>query len=352
MRASRVAVFAFVLVCAFAIGGFVDLASAAAPKVKVIVTPSDPAVILGGTQQFKAKVTGVKGAAVVWSLDSKSISNGCTIDSTTGLLTVPATITKADLFEEPVVTATYTGTTPSVSGTATFTITNPLSALFMGTLNCTKGSCNGEAYNLAMNVKNVGGPTIVTLDSLVLNGTLTGYETFQEDYIRDTIPKPNDVQGKYTNSAGTFWLLGEIDYNGGTVDKITGNLYFDSDKTDSIGNWEVDLTSTGLAKTGSFTITDKSLFGVAVNGTLAGVALPADPGTFEGVLEVPQHRIVAPATGSYEESSGTISFHITITGRGTFYGSGIMSSNGNASGDITLNSLTGQKVGTWSLHDL
>jgi len=349
MKTSKLVVLGCILACVFLAGGFADSASAVS-TVKVTVTPSDPAIKLGGTQQFTATVNGVP-KAVTWSLDSKSIANGCKISSR-GKLTVPATITKAGLFEEPVVTATYKGGASPVSGTATFTITNPLPALFMGTLYCTGGSCNGEQYFLAMNVTDIGGPTTVKLDSMVLNGTLTGYETFQEDYIRDTIPKPNDVQGKYTNSAGTFWLLGEIGYKGGIVDKVTGSLYFDDDKVNPIGHWTVDLTSTGLAKTGSFAITDTSLFGKAVNGTLAGVALPTDPGTFQGVLEVPQYKIAAEATGYYEESSGTISFHITVTGRGTFYGSGIMSSNGNASGDITLDSVTGHKVGTWTLHDL
>jgi hypothetical protein len=199
-----------------------------------------------------------------------------------------------------------------------------------------------------MNVKNIDGPTIIPLDALVLNGTLTGYQTFEEDYIRDYGAKPNDVQGKYINSAGTFWLLGEVEYNGGTVDEITGSLYFDKDKVHPIGDWKVDLTSTGLAKAGDFTITDTSIFGKVINGSFVGVT--TDPTTFEGVVVAPltSRTIIAPAYGSYEQHSGEITFKSTIRSK-TVSGEGTILSNGNASGDIIME---GKKVGTWSLNDL
>jgi len=56
MKTSKFAVLACILVCAFMAVGFVDRASAA---IKVTVTPAKAAVPLGGTQQFKAQVTGV-----------------------------------------------------------------------------------------------------------------------------------------------------------------------------------------------------------------------------------------------------------------------------------------------------
>jgi hypothetical protein len=334
MKSSNFAVLACILICVFLAGGFVDMASATAPK--VTVTPSDPAVKLGGSQQFKATVTGIKGATVTWTLDSTSLANGCTISST-GKLSVPATITP-DSFK-PVVTATYTGP-PTVSGTATYTITDPIPApgLFIGTFNCTGGSCNGEAFDLAMNVKKGG-----AIDVMVMNGTLTGYETFPGAIILKT----NTVHGTFKNSSGTFTALGEVEYSGGTAEVLTGSLYT-TGMVDPIGAWTATLTSTGAAKVGTFTITDKSRFGVVINGTLAGMAIPPSTNAFFGIVEIPKYNVIAPVNGSYDQSSNNITFNSTIRDYAVS-GTGTMSANGDVSGDLVIE---GKTVGTWELHNL
>lgn len=336
MKISKFAVLVCILVCAFLAGGFVGLASAATPK--VIVTPPKPVVKMGGTKQFKANVTGVKNALVTWSLDDTSVANGCSI-SAGGLVTVSTTATPDSW--TPVVTATYTGVTPNVSGTATFTITDPAPApgLFMGTLNCTGGSCNGEAFDLAMNVKKGG-----AIDVMVLAGTFTWYDTLHAAIILNK----NIVHGTYKSSAAeTFTLEGQVEFDGGTADIISGSLYT-TGVVDPVGTWSVTRTTTGLAKVGTFTITDKSLFGRVINGKLAGMVIPPDTSTVYGLLEVPQYNVVVPASGSYSQDSNTLSFSTTINGY-LVTGTGTISSNGNISGVTIYNS---EQVGTWKLQDL
>jgi len=337
MKSSKFAVLACILVCAF-LGGSVGLASAATPK--VIVTPSKPAVILGKSQQFKANVTGVKNAHVTWLLDDTSVANGCTI-SASGLVTVSNTVTTDPDSWKPVVTAIYTGVTPNVSGTATFTVTDPAPApgLFMGTLNCTGGSCNGEAFDLAMNVKKGG-----AIDVMVLAGTLTWYDTLHAAIILNK----NIVHGTYKRTATeTFTLEGQVEFDNGTADIMSGSLYT-SGVVDPIGTWTVTRTTTGLAKVGTFTITDTSLFGRVINGKLAGMAIPPSTTTFYGLLEVPHFNVFDPISGAYDQSSNTVNFSSTIKGN-TVTGTGTISPNGNISGDTIYN---GKKVGTWKLQDI
>ncbi len=336
MKSSNFAVLACILVCAFLAGGFVDLASATTTP-KVTVTPSKPAVKLGGTQQFTAKVTVIKGATFTWSLDNTSLTNGCTISST-GKLSVPGTITPDSFM--PVVTATVTGSSPPVSGTATFTVMDPIPApgLFIGTVYCTGGSCNGEAFDLAMNVKKGG-----AIDVLVLNGTLTGYETFPGAIILKT----NTVHGTYKNSSGTFTALGQVEYNGGTAEVMTGSLHT-AGEINPIGVWTATLTSTVAAKVGTFTISDKSLFGVVLNGTLAGMAIPPSTNAFFGIVEIPKYNVIAPVNGSYDQSSNNITFNSTIRDHNVS-GTGTMSANGDVSGNLVIE---GKTVGTWELHNL
>lgn len=336
MKNSKFAVLACILVCAFLASGFVNFASAATPK--VTVTPSDPAVKLGGTQQFQATVSGVKNPTVTWSLDSTSLANGCTISSS-GKLTVPNTITP-DSFK-PVVTATYTGTSSVVSGTATFTVTDPSPApgLFMGSINYADGT---EALDLAMNVKKGG-----AIDALALNGTLTGYATFPAMFILSK----NTVHGTYKNSTGTFTLLGEVEYDGGTADVMTGSVYT-AGQINPIGTWTATRTTTGLAKVGSFTITDKSLFGAVISGTMAGVVMPPSTSAFFGVGEVTspaKYKRTDVVNGTFEQTSpGVITYSFTILGY-SVSGTAPISADGTISKNMVYN---GVKVGTWTLHDL
>lgn len=337
MKGPRIALLACILVCAFLAGGFVNLASAATPK--VTVTPSKPAVKLGVTQQFKATVTGVRAPPLTWSLDATSVTNGCSINSSTGLLSVPATVAAPDSWN-PVVTATYSGVLPAISGTATFTITDPSPppGLFMGSATCTGGSCDGEGWHLAMNLKNGG-----AIDVLSINGNLDGYETFSGAIILKT----NEVHATYKSSSKTYTLLGQVGYSGGTAEVMAGSLY-ESGTVEPVGTWEVDLTSTGLAKVGTVHITDASLAGRAFSGTLAGMATPASPTDFFGVLEVPQYNRVASSTGSWEQTGNDVTFTSTINGY-LVTGTGTISATGQISGDLDYP--PGTKVGTYSLHN-
>jgi len=319
MKRSKFAVLACMLVCAILACGLVSLASAATPKVKVVVTPSNPAVKLNGSEQYKAKVTGVKGATVIWSwkLDDTSQANGCTI-SQSGLLTIPDTITPDSWTPVVTATATYQGTS-TATGTASFAILDNLPApgLFMGTISCTGGSCSGENINLAMNVKKGG-----AIDAMGINGTYTAYKTFPAAIIL----KKNEVLGTCKISAKNYILKGQVEYDSGTAVKISGLLYA-AGEADPIGTWEVEPTTTGLAKVGTFAITDIHLYGKVINGTLAGMVFPASPNTFYGLLEVPEYNIVVPASGTFDESSSpvTITFSSTMS-KGTITGKGTESS--------------------------
>ena len=98
MRGLRFAVLACVVICAFALGGFVQ--SAWAVKVqtpaKVVLTPKNPSVIIGETQTFTAKVLDKAGnkmktpVLLTWSLADSALTAGCTIDQD-GVVTVPDT---------------------------------------------------------------------------------------------------------------------------------------------------------------------------------------------------------------------------------------------------------------------
>jgi hypothetical protein len=340
MKRSKFSLLACVLVCALLAPGFVGFASATA-TIKVMVTPSKSAINLGGTKQFKATVSGVRGATVTWSLDATSLANGCTI-STSGMVSVPTTVTTPDSWN-PVVTATYTGTVPAVSGTATFTITDPTPApgLLIGTVSCTGGSCNGNDYDLAFNLKNKG-----TIDALVMEpGGIGGHYTTFHSMIK---LKNNTVTGTYKLEDETYTLEGYVDYNSGDVADIQGSLYT-AGVINPIGTWKVTLTTTGLAKVGTFTITDKSLFGAIVKGKLAGLTpQPENSTAIYGVAYVPIVNLYIPTSGTYDQSGNSVTFNFTYD-QYTFTATGTFSANGKVSGDL----LTGvTKVGTWSLQDL
>jgi hypothetical protein len=337
MKRSKFAVLACILVCAFMVLGFVGRASAATTK--VTVTPSKPAVKFGGTQQFKAKVTGVNGATVTWSIDQTSVNNGCTISSS-GLLSVPTTVTPDSW--KPVVTATYAGTS-TVTGTATFTITDPAPApgLLIGTISCTGGSgvsCSGNNYDLAFNLSNKG-----KIDALVIDGTLGNYTAFKSAILL----KNNTVTGHYNLDGETYTLEGYVDYNGGNVADIKGELYT-AGEIDSIGTWEVILTTTGLAKEGTFSITDKSLFGAVVSGTLAGMTTDPNSNAIYGAAYVPRIKQYIPASGTYDQTGNSVSFSFSYNGN-DFTANGTFSPNGQVSGDLLSG---GVKVGTWQLRDI
>jgi hypothetical protein len=189
-----------------------------------------------------------------------------------------------------------------------------------------------------MNVKKGG-----AIDVLVLNGTLTGYETFPGAIILKT----NTVHGTYKNSSGTFTALGQVEYNGGTAEVMTGSLHT-AGEINPIGVWTATLTSTVAAKVGTFTISDKSLFGVVLNGTLAGMAIPPSTNAFFGIVEIPKYNVIAPVNGSYDQSSNNITFNSTIRDHNVS-GTGTMSANGDVSGNLVIE---GKTVGTWELHNL
>jgi len=65
MRNSKFAVFAGILVFAIVLACLANSYAASTPTPnKVIVTPKDPAIVLGGTQQFTAAVYSTRGAII------------------------------------------------------------------------------------------------------------------------------------------------------------------------------------------------------------------------------------------------------------------------------------------------
>ncbi len=343
MKTSKFAVLACIVVCAFLAGGLVDSASAAATK--VTVSPAKAAILLGGSQQFSAKVSGVKNPTVTWSLDTTSGANGIQISSS-GKVTVPTGITiTPDLFK-PVVTATYTGVTPNISGTATFTITDPAAVpgLFLGTINCTSTVCNNEVFDLAMNVKKGG-----AIDGLAMTIGLSEYDKFASAIVTKT----NTVTAHFKDSFGTFTLDGQVEYVDGTAELISGELLLAGQKQ-SVGTWSASPAGLGLAKIGTWNI-DSSVFGAALKGTMAGMTDPSNPTDFSGVAltSFRGKTYIASGTGTYNSSSGTVIFTLTVNagshGTATLDGSGTLAATGKGSGILKQNGAT---VGAWSLGDL
>jgi hypothetical protein len=346
MKTSNFAVLACIVVCTFLAGGLVDSASAAAAP-KVTVSPAKAAILLGGSQQFTAKVSGVKNPTVTWSLDATSLANGIQISSS-GKVTVPTSITITPDSFKPVVTATYAGVSPNVTGTATFTITDPAAVpgLFLGTINCTSAACNDEVFDLAMNVKTKG-----AIDGLAMTTGLTEYERFTSAIVTKT----NTVTAHFKDSFGTFTLDGQVEYVDGTVEHISGDLLLTGQKT-PVGTWSVSPAGLGLAKAGTWNI-DSSVFGAALNGTMAGMTDPSNSSDFFGVA-VTSYKgktyTASTSDGTYTNSSGAVTFTLTINagkhGTKALDGSGTLSATtGKASGTLKLNGAT---VGAWSLGDL
>jgi hypothetical protein len=344
MKTSKFAVLACIVVCAFLAGGLVDSASAAAAS-KVTVSPAKAAILLGGSQQFTAKVSGVKNPAVNWSLDATSLANGIQISSS-GKVTVPTGITITPDSFKPVVTATYTGVTPNVSGTATFTITDPAAVpgLFLGKITCTSSACNNEVFDLAMNVKKGG-----AIDGLAMISGLTEYDKFTSA----VVTKTNTVTAHFKDSFGTFTLNGQVEYVNGTAELISGDLLL-TGQTNPVGTWSVSPAGSGLAKIGTWNI-DSSVFGAALKGTMAGMTDPSNSSDFSGVA-VTSYKgktYIASGTGTYNSSSGAVTFTLTVNagshGTATLDGSGTLSATGKGSGTLKHNGAT---VGAWSLGDL
>jgi hypothetical protein len=346
MKTSKFAVLACILVCAFLAGGLVDSASAAAvAALKVTVSPAKAAILLGGSLQFTVKVSGVKNPTVTWSLDPTSLANKIQISSS-GKVTVPTDITITPDSFKPVVTATYTGVTPNVSGTATFTITDPAAVpgLFIGTINCTSTACDNEVFDLAMNVKKGG-----AIDGLAIISGLTEYEKFTSAIVTKT----NTVTAHFKDSFGTFTLDGEVEYVNGVAELISGELLLTGQK-ESVGTWSVSPAGSGLAKIGTWNI-DSSVFGAALKGTMAGMTDPSNSSDFSGVAYTSFRgkKYIASGTGNFNSSSGVVTFTLTVNAgsHGTVIldGSGTLAATGKGSGTLKLNGAT---VGAWSLGDL
>lgn len=345
MKTWKFAAFACILVCAFLAGGFVDLASAvSAPK--VTVSPSKPAIKLGGSQQFTVKVSGFKNLTVAWSLDAASLANGISI-SPTGSVTVPNGITITPDSFKPVVTATYNGVSPPVSGTATFTIPDPPPApeLFLGTINCTSSACGHQVFDLAMNVKQGG-----AIDGLAMITGLTEYEKFPSAIVTKT----NTVTAHFKDSFGTFTLDGQVEYVDGTPELISGDLHL-TGQTDTVGTWSVSPAGSGLAKIGAWNI-DSSVFGAALKGTMAGMTDPSNSSDFfgVGVTSFGGQTYIASGTGTYDNSSGEVNFTLIVNagshGTATLSGSGTLSATTGKGLGILQDG--GRTVGAWSLGNL
>ncbi|MGA3114914.1 MAG: hypothetical protein ABSF90_10855 [Syntrophobacteraceae bacterium] len=254
MRGSRVVVFACVLFCAFAFVGFAHSAQPETPA-KVVLSPKDPAVIIGktqtSTQTFTATVFDSKGAkittpvALTWSVDS----DDCTIDQN-GVLSVPDTA-KIGTFAKAV-TAAVTAT-PSIFGTAGFSIIDTpfTGGVFIGTMSCDKGTCNGETWDLAIDAL-----------SSSFNGLLID-NTVKMDFLQfsGNIHKDGSVSASFKNTAenSTITLTGSLVYTDGIVSGMSsGSLgSWTSSKNGNGGTWTTALAATAGAggKVGTWEIT-------------------------------------------------------------------------------------------------
>ena len=137
-----------------------------------------------------------------------------------------------------------------------------------------------------------------------------------------------------------------VDYDSGNVADIKGELYT-AGMIDPIGTWEVTLTATGLAKTGTFVITDRSLFGVVVHGTIAGMTTGGST-TIYGAAYVPIIKTYIPASGTYDQTGNSVTFNFSYGGN-AFTATGTFLANGQVSGDLMSG---GKQVGTWQLQNI
>ncbi|MGO9021436.1 MAG: hypothetical protein ACLQVJ_24120 [Syntrophobacteraceae bacterium] len=360
MRGSTVVVFACVLFCAFAFGGFAYSAQPETPA-KVVLSPKDPAVIIGktqtSTQAFTATVFDAKGAkittpvALTWTLDQVATDDGCSIDQN-GVLSVPDSALIGTFAKS--VTAAVTAT-PAISGTAGFSVIDTpfTGGVFIGTMSCTKGTCNGDTYDLAMDA---------------LPGSFTGLlidNTVKTDFIEFTgkIVKDSSVSATFKNTAdnSTITLTGTLGYPDGIASGMSGTWL--SSKNGNGGTWTTSLAATAGAggKVGTWEITaTRTPKAAGLTGPFA--AIFADDGTtVAGVALIKEngqlvYGISVPGTWTGDDvSSDTVSFpsfaeggadtNASTNATGTYVPAHKAATGNmlNAGGDV---------VGTWKLSDI
>ncbi|MFZ0931114.1 MAG: hypothetical protein WAN11_21085 [Syntrophobacteraceae bacterium] len=356
MRASRFVVFACVLFCAFALCGFAHSAQPETPA-KVVLSPKDPTVIIGktqtSTQTFIATVYDAKSAKITtpvvltWSVDS----DDCTI-SQEGVLSVPDNA-KIGTFAKTVTASV--AATPGIFGTAGFSIIDTpfTGGVFIGTMSCTKGTCDGDTYDLAVDA---------------LPGSFNGLlidNTVKMDFIEFTgkIVKGSSVSASFKNTAdnSTITLTGTLGYPDGIASSMSGTWL--SSKNGNGGTWTTSLAVTPGAggKVGTWEITaTKTPKAAGLTGpfaaifeddgtTVAAVALIKENGQLVGGISVP-----GTWTGD-DVSSDTVSFPSFAEGGAD------TNASTNATGTYVLahKAATGNMfnagsdvVGTWKLSDI
>ena len=351
MRGSRVVIFACVLFCAFALCGFAHSTQPETPA-KVVLSPKDPAVIIGKTQTFTATVYDTKGAKITttvdltWSVDS----DGCTI-SQEGVLSVPGGATPGTFAKA--VTAAVTAT-PAVFGTAGFSIIDTpfTGGVFIGTMSCDKGTCDGETYDLAMDA---------------LPGSLNGLlidNTVKMDFLQFTgnIHKDGSVSASFKNTAenSTITLTGSLVYTDGIVSGMSSGSSgsWTSSKNGNGGTWTTALAATAGAggKVGTWEITaTKKPKAAGLTGpfaaifeddatTVAAVALIKENGQLVDGISVPGtwsgDDVIFP---SFAEGGADTNASTNATGTYVLAHKAATGNMVNAGSDV---------VGTWKLSDI
>lgn len=351
MKGTRLAVLVGIMICAFALGGFVQSAGAATQQTpaKVVVTPKNPSVVIGKTENFTATVYDKKGSKIkttvplTWSLSQGAQAGGCSIDQN-GVVTVASTASP-ETFKKGVIAAVTA--TPTVSGAATFTVVDApfKGGVFVGTEECTAGSCNGEFSDLAITAG------AATFEGLSISATQVDYSQFS-----GVISKKGKVSGVFSGGKGsTVTVTGNLEYTSGAVSGMKGT--WTSSKKGNSGTWSVSLV-TGAAsggKVGSWTIPAVS-GASALTGRIA--AIFKDNGTISAVAvektngQLTNNELIS---GTWNSSTDAVTFPSFAEGNGA------ANACTNASGTYTAASkeATGQllnassdAVGSWVLGNL
>jgi hypothetical protein len=341
-------VFVCVLLSAFALGNLVNSARASETQTpgKVILSPKDPAVIIGKKQAFIATVLDTKGnkmktvVPLTWSLAS-TVPASCSIDQN-GVLTVAGSVLPGTFAKS--VTAAVSSETHIV-GTAGFSvIDSPFTGgVFIGTLSCTAGKCAGSIDDLVLNAQES------TFAALLIFRDKPDFPQF-EGVINQ---KKNSVSAVF----GTYTVKGKLNYANGIVTGMSGTCTNSAKGTLStwtvalatnaaaggkVGSWEISATESPKAAglTGQLAAIFKD------DGTIVAVAKTKENGQLVGGISVPGtwggHAVSFPSFVEGGEAANASTHAI-----GTY-------DNKKASGNMLNGSSPGvsRAVGNWKLSDI
>jgi hypothetical protein len=354
MKGSKYVILACVVICALALGGFIQAARAATVPTphKVTLTPSDPSVIIGKTQAFIATVFDTKGHKIdtvvplTWALSSAATNAGCSI-SQNGVLTVLDTAAVAT-FAKGAVTVEVTAT-PTILATAGFSIIDtPFEGgVFVGTATCTGTACNGESQDLALDAGKK------SFNALFVDSTKGNSQTFS-----GTIHSNGTITASFKNPSdtSTVTVTGNLHYTDGAVTSISGT--WTSTKANNSGTWTTTLAtkSESGGKVGTWTIpaipataTTAKVPGLSGklaaifkdDGTIAAVAVQKVNGQWVNGESVPGTWVSNDVTFPSFDELGTAANACT-NAEGTY-----TAADKKATGEL-LNA-SAKEVGTWNL---